>query len=133
MKSGILNQAIAIINETQKQMETILLIIIVGLLLIVIFLIIFHRKDAAGDLPLLNNKVSELHMVLTNIDSGLKQDFRINREENANISKENRIELNNSLKDFTLEQMTLHGNPHEDADTTFTAVFRRKETGIHIF
>ncbi len=104
MKSGILNQAIAIINETQKQMETILLIIIVGLLLIVIFLIIFHRKDAAGDLPLLNNKVSELHMVLTNIDSGLKQDFRINREENANISKENRIELNNSLKDFTLEQ-----------------------------
>jgi len=81
-------------------METILLVIITGILLIVIFLITYFRKNAGSDLPQLQNKIGELQLSLTTIDSGLKQDFRINREENATIAKDNRSELNNTLKDF---------------------------------
>jgi DNA recombination protein RmuC len=85
-------------------METILLIIISALLIVAVILIVVFRNKTGNELPLLQNKVGELHIVLNNIDSGLKQDFRINREENATIAKDNRIELNNTLKDFTLEQ-----------------------------
>ncbi len=37
---------------------------------------------------------------LERIEKGLKEDFRINREETQNLSKENRAELNQTLKDF---------------------------------
>jgi len=84
-------------------METILLVINGVLSFIVIFLILFYRKNASANLPLLQNKIGELQLSLTTIDSGLKQDFRINREENATIAKDNRSELNNTLKDFKAE------------------------------
>ena len=54
-------------------------------------------------MPQLQSKVGELQTSLTAINNDLKQDFRINREENANMAKDNRTELNNTLKDFKTE------------------------------
>jgi DNA recombination protein RmuC len=82
-------------------METILLIIIAALLLLAIILIIVFRNKGGNELPQLQNKVTELQSSLGKIESGLKEDFRINREENAGIAKDNRIELNTTLKNIT--------------------------------
>ena len=82
-------------------METILLIVICVLLLIAIILIIVFRSKAGNELPLLQNKVVELQTSLTKIETNLKEDFRINREENATIAKDNRTELNTTLKNIT--------------------------------
>ena len=85
-------------------METILLIVICVLLLIAIILIIVFRSKAGNELPLLQNKVVELQTSLTKIETNLKEDFRINREENATIAKDNRKELNDTLIGFKAEQ-----------------------------
>lgn len=83
-------------------MEPILLITIASLLMIAIFLIVIFRSRKEKDLPLLQSKVEELRLNLSKIESNLKEDFRINREENARIAKDNREELNNTLKDLKL-------------------------------
>jgi DNA recombination protein RmuC len=85
-------------------METILLIIICVLLLIAILLIIVFRNKSSNELPLLQNKVTELQTSLSKIETNLKDDFRINREENGTIAKDNRKELNDTLIDFKTEQ-----------------------------
>jgi DNA recombination protein RmuC len=85
-------------------METILLIIICVLLLIAIVLIIVFRNKSSNELPLLQNKVAELQISLSKIETNLKEDFRINREENATIAKDNRKELNDTLIGFKAEQ-----------------------------
>ena len=82
-------------------MEIPFLITICVLLLITIVLIIIFRSKVNSDLPLLQNKVAELQSSLTKIEANLKEDFRINREENAAIAKDNRIELNSTLKNIT--------------------------------
>lgn len=82
-------------------METIFLIINAVLLLIAIILIIVFRNKGGSEAPQLQNKVSELQSSLVKIESGLKEDFRINREENAGIAKDNRTELSNTLKSIT--------------------------------
>jgi DNA recombination protein RmuC len=85
-------------------MEIPLLISICILLIVSIILIIVFRNKSASEFPQLQNKVGELQSTLTNLESNLKQDFKINREENASIARDNRAELNNTLKEFTLEQ-----------------------------
>ena len=85
-------------------METIFLIGICALLLIAIILIIVLRNKSSNELPLLKNKVAELQTSLSKIETNLKEDFRINREENATIAKENRKELNDTLIGFKVEQ-----------------------------
>lgn len=80
-------------------METMLLIINGLLLLIAITLIIIFRKKGSDESEL-KNKVAELQANLLKIETNLKEDFRINREENTSIAKDNRAELNNTLKDF---------------------------------
>lgn len=84
-------------------METVLLIIIGALLLFTIILIIVFRNRSASEQPVLQNKVAELQANLIKIETNLKEDFRINREENTGIAKDNRTELNNTLKDFKTE------------------------------
>jgi DNA recombination protein RmuC len=84
-------------------METILLIIIIVLIIIAVIIIFAVRpkeNEVLKDLPL---KVQELQNSLSKIENNLKDDFRINREENANTAKENRTELNETLKDFRSE------------------------------
>src|SRR5688572_21679464 len=80
-------------------METILLISNCALLVIAIILIIGFRNKNSTELHL-QGKISELQSSLSKIELSLKEDFRINREESATIAKDNRIELNNSLKNI---------------------------------
>ena len=82
-------------------METMFFISIAALLIVIIILIIFFTTKANDTLPQLQNKVAELQAALSKIESNLKDDFRINREENATIAKDNRIELNITLKNIT--------------------------------
>ncbi len=85
-------------------MEIILLIVICVLLLIAIILFRIFRSKPGDELPLLQNKVVELQTSLTRIETNLKEDFRINRVENATTAKDNRKELNETLLDFKTEQ-----------------------------
>ncbi len=85
-------------------LETILLVVICVLLLVAIILIIIFRNKSSNELPLLQNKVAELQTSLTKIETNLKEDFRINRDENANTAKDNRKELNDTLISFKAEQ-----------------------------
>ena len=85
-------------------MPLILLFIITVLLLVALFLIVLFRQKSGSDMPLMQRKMDELQSSLSAIESNLKQDFKINREENAGMAKENRAELNSIFKDFILEQ-----------------------------
>ena len=82
-------------------MEQTLLIFICLLLIIAIILIFVFRKKNSNESPELQNKVTELQSMLSKIEFNLKEDFRINREENATIAKDNRTELNITLKNIT--------------------------------
>lgn len=72
------------------------LVILYALVVIAIVLIIIFRPRSDKDQNNLIGKIDALQ-------SGLKEDFRINREENANIAKDNRQELNETLKGFQQE------------------------------
>jgi len=72
------------------------LIIIIALLIIVIILQLYFRPTYNNDSALINTRIDQLQ-------SGLKEDFLLNRKEGADLSKENRTELNDTLKDFKRE------------------------------
>ena len=75
-------------------MDTYIIYIIGILLTVVIVLFIIFLNKTSNDLPFIKSKIIELQ-------SNLKEDFRINREENATIAKDNRIELNFTLKNIS--------------------------------
>jgi DNA recombination protein RmuC len=78
-------------------METLLPLISATLTLILLLIVILLRpKSSSGNLEL---KIEELAKSLLRLEQGLKEEFRVGREENHRISKENREELNNSLKE----------------------------------
>jgi len=81
----------------------IIILIINSILLFVLILLFISRNKKGDELSQIQNKVSELQTSLSKFESNLKEDFRINREESFTISKENRSELNNTLKDFKTE------------------------------
>lgn len=85
-------------------MELTYLIVGCTLVLGILLLVLILRKNGSEELPQLRNQLATLQGELAKIETGLKQDFRINREENAGIAKENRTELKATLKDFMLEQ-----------------------------
>jgi DNA recombination protein RmuC len=87
-------------------METTLFIITIILLLIAIICIIAFRNKSNSELPQLQQKVGDLQSNLSKIESNLKDDFRINREENLTSTKANREELNKAIGDFRQEIMT---------------------------
>lgn len=87
-------------------METTLLIIILILVAVAIVLLLVFRNKGNNDIPQLLNKVNELQNGLTKIETNLKEDFRINREENTANAKTNREELNKAITDFRTEIMT---------------------------
>lgn len=84
-------------------MEMILLPVIAILLIITILLIFIFRPKESADSQNLLNRINELNNTLTKIETNLKEDFRINRQENATLAKENRSELSSTLKDFSLK------------------------------
>lgn len=86
-------------------METTLLIITIVLLVIAIVLILIFKNKGNNEIPQLQQKVGELHSNLAKIETNLKEDFRINREENSTSAKANRDELNRTIADFRTEIM----------------------------
>ena len=72
------------------------IIAIIVLLIIIILLLVYFRPKSSNDASLFTARID-------NLQSGLKEDFLLNRSESAAISKENRTELNDTLKDFKLE------------------------------
>lgn len=64
-----------------------------GLLLLII---IFFRKSGNGTAEL-QSKITDLEKSLQKIETALREDFRLNREENDRIARENRVELTESL------------------------------------
>ncbi len=82
-------------------METYLIFTLCILMAIAIILIILFRNKNNDAIPELQQKLEALQANLSKIESNLKEDFKINREENAGIAKDNRIELNNTLKTIT--------------------------------
>jgi len=69
-------------------------------LTIIILVLNILRFNAGSGQKELEKKIAELSQTLLRIESNLKEDFRINREENAAIAKDNRLELNQGLRDF---------------------------------
>ena len=72
------------------------IISIIVLLIIIIILQILFRPGVDSNAGLTGAKIDHLQ-------SGLKEDFLLNRKEITDSSKENRAELNNTLKDFKTE------------------------------
>jgi len=82
-------------------MEILLCVVIILLVIVIIFLFLFRQKPVQN----IDNsqKIDQLSTALIRLETNIKDDFRINREENANTAKDNRLELNNTLKDFKSE------------------------------
>jgi len=95
-------------------METAILYALGALVLIAIILIIIFRPKGSGELMQLQQKVAELQAILAKIETSLREDFRINREENAKLSKDNREELSSNLKDLN-EQASRDNNLMREA------------------
>ena len=74
----------------------ILLVAIILLLIILIGLVIFFRPKSA-------NQIQELTSRIESLQSGIKEDFKMNRSEIGIVAKDNRAELNDSLREFRSE------------------------------
>jgi DNA recombination protein RmuC len=82
-------------------MEFVLWIIAVFLVIAIILLfIIRHKLAATSDL---STKFELFVASLNRFEQNQSEGFRVNREENNNLTKGNREELNNTLKDFKKE------------------------------
>lgn len=108
-------------------MELTYLIVGCSLVLGVLILILIFRKNGSEELPQLRNQLAILQGELAKIEAGLKQDFRINREENAGIAKDNRAELRATLKDFTLEQRSRFDDLKQEQKELFKGFENRFE------
>src|SRR6185437_2346157 len=74
-----------------------ILLVITGVLVTAtLLLVIVFRPRGNANSPVLRDKID-------NLQSILREDLRQNREENAVVSKDNRIELNTTLRDFRSE------------------------------
>lgn len=81
-------------------METQLIIVLIAINIIITVYLLLQRNKKN---PELSQRIDDLDKSLTKIETALREDFRINREENSSVAKENRAELNGSLKDFRQE------------------------------
>jgi len=92
---------ILITNTNTNPMQNLLLILLALSILIIILQFVFRNKSS--ELPQLQNSIIDLQANLYKIETNLKEDFRINREENATLAKDNRKELNDTLIGFKTE------------------------------
>src|SRR5487761_2595497 len=78
----------------------VLLLIVIGVLVSIILILMLTRSGSLDHHAIspLQSALAELQASLAKIESGLKEDFHINRQENATIARENRAELNGTLK-----------------------------------
>lgn len=83
-------------NSSLILMQTALIVIIL-LLLVIILLLIFFRPKQGNESAVIAAKIDQLQ-------SGFREDFLLNRKESAAISKDNRAELNETIKEFMTGQ-----------------------------
>lgn len=84
-------------------MELNTLLLFTLLLILIIILIIVSRRKDKSELSLLLEKMIELKIRITQIESNQKEDFKNNREEGSNIAKANRDEISKIIGDFRQE------------------------------
>jgi DNA recombination protein RmuC len=93
-------------------MENLILIMLVTLNLIITIVFFMIRNDKRAHLT---QRMDNLDRSILKTEAGFREDFRINREENSSLAKENRAELNNTLQEFrrdlteTLKEITNQG------------------------
>lgn len=109
-------------------METTLLLICI-LLLIGIGCVIIFRNNVNNHSPQFANSLAELQQRLAAIESNLKEDFRINREENATIARDNRVELNSTLRNITEQSQHALREINKILDEKLTALTLQTEAG----
>lgn len=73
------------------------------LVALAIVLLFVFRSKGDSEVPQILAKVNELQSGMTKIETNLKDDFRINREESSNTAKTNREELNKAITEFRNE------------------------------
>lgn len=119
-------------------METLIIVLIVLVIINIVLSFVFRAKPESNNQELFT-KIDLLDKSLQKIESNLKEDFKINREENSTIAKDNRTELNNTLKEFkkelgdTLKEITEQNQKAlEKLNTTLeekvTALIEKTET-----
>jgi DNA recombination protein RmuC len=65
-----------------------------------IVLILLGKNKKGDDSNVLYNRINEIQNTLSKIESSVKEDFRLNREESASIAKTNREEISKAITDF---------------------------------
>lgn len=78
-------------------------IAVVALLVVLIILVIVFRPRPNNNLFALSAKLDDLFKQLDGLTAGLKEDFRLNREEAAGTATQSRRELNETLNGFRME------------------------------
>lgn len=96
-------------------MQTTLLIILCLLAVIILVLQFMFRPQANQDLAAIFNRQTDSQNQLSRLETNMKEDFRINRDENSRISSENRSELNQTLTNFRSEQTETFKNLSENS------------------
>ena len=96
-------------------MQTTLLIILCLLAVIILVLQFMFRPQANQDLAAIFNRQTDSQNQLSRLETNMKEDFRINRDENLKISSENRSELNQTLTIFRREQTETFQNLSENS------------------
>jgi DNA recombination protein RmuC len=80
------------------------LYLLIGLnVLLLVLLGLLWRSVSRPQSTDISSKISEMQASISRIEANLKEDFRINREETARQSKEQRDQLRDSIRDFKEE------------------------------
>jgi DNA recombination protein RmuC len=78
-------------------MTTTLFIIVTALIILSLLLILLLRPGKNREIQALSERIIELQVSVSNIEKTLKEDFRLNRDENSRLAKDNRSELMQTL------------------------------------
>ena len=76
--------------------------ILIALSCLLLLVLLFRKTDNGAALT--QRKVEELEKALTRIEQALREDFRMNREDNNKLARENRFELRAALDQHSRDQ-----------------------------
>ncbi len=85
------------------QVMIVLVVVLTGINLLLAFILFLSRNNA---MYRLSKQILDLDGTLKKLESGQREEFRMNREEASQLTRENRIELSESLKLLREEQLT---------------------------
>ena len=76
--------------------------ILIAVSCLLLLIILFRKTDNGAALT--QRKVEELEKALNRIENALREDFRMNREDNNKLARENRFELRAALDQYSRDQ-----------------------------